>query len=79
MSHSARNKPRVALRAVIRRADGTTQDLGVISDSHRPWRALPGYLRIWRANHPNGNPLAAIIGLALCVGAVALARLRHRS
>jgi hypothetical protein len=45
---------RVQLEAVIVRADGTTEDLGVVADSAKRWRLGPGRLlstlRIKRAN-----------------------------
>lgn len=39
---------RVQIEAVVIRADGTREDLGVVSDSSHLWRFGPGRLLAWR-------------------------------
>jgi hypothetical protein len=45
---------RVVLEAVVIRADGTREDLGVVSDSSWVWRFGPGrLLAAWRTRKAN--------------------------
>jgi hypothetical protein len=38
---------RVQIEAVIIRADGTREDLGVVADTAKRWRYGPGRVRAW--------------------------------